>query len=136
MTIKLTLTRAIIRQKRYGYNLEFGVEIPCGHYAEHAVVTYHDVSGEWIAEVSGGDFNTLATLAAFMRHLPLHAGIVLGELLPLMAKHKLPTEYIPAVVKYAELSVIGNSENDNRYLFEAFQRAFYDLASTREEVTS
>ena len=128
MTTKLTLTRAIIRQKRYGYNLEFGVEIPYGHYAEYAVVTYHNLSGEWIVETSGANWSTLATLAAFMRALPLHAGIVLGELLPLMAKHKLPTEYIPAVVKYAELSVIGNSENDNRYLFDTFQRAFHDLA--------
>ena len=136
MTTKLTLTRAIIRQKRYGYNLELGVEIPHGHYAEHAVVTYQNVSGNWSAEVSGGDFNTLATLAAFMRHLPLHAGIVEGELLPIAGKYGLPAAYVPAIVKFAELSVIGNSENDNRYLFEAFQRAFYDLASTREEVTS
>lgn len=131
MTTKLMLTRAIIRQKRYGYDLEFGAEIPCGHHSEHAIITYRNVSGEWSAEIAGGNYSTLAIVSAFMKCLPMHAGIVLGELLPIMLKHKLPPEYTPAVMKYAELSHFENSENDNRGIFEAFKRAFLNLAEER-----
>ena len=127
---KPTLTNAMIEQKRYGYNLILFISIPRHNYTENASLTFSEVSGEWQVYTSGMSTKSFAKLARIVPKLPTHIQILAHKLPEFCEQYHLPTEAVPAILKYAEL--VDYREHDTHdclNMFEAFRQSFYHLTA-------
>ena len=127
---KPTLTNAMIEQKRYGYNLTLFVSIPRHNYTENASLIFSEVSGEWQIYTHGMSAESFAKLARIVTKLPTHIQIVAHKLPEFCEQYHLPSEAVPAILKYAELvDYAPGKHNDCNSMFEAFRQSFYHLTA-------
>jgi hypothetical protein len=125
MTTKLTITSARIVAMRYGHNLQLYTTLNMGHYGLNATITFQNVSGDWMLDSDSLNTQAVKTISAFMAKLPdWHK---MAELTAIVAKHGLPADQMPAVLKFIDMN--SGYAPDSPRMFEAFRSAFYELTA-------